>query len=143
MPKRKAIPVRIKRFIRSRQDGKCGCRDRCGENLPPDGKGLVQYQHDPALQTRPVLPDGTDWDPPQHDPDYLFAELKACHARETNEGRSGATTLGSDKHAIAKIKRIRGETGQRTRKPKWASRPMQSGKTKWPKRKFNPRGAPQ
>ena len=121
-PKRRAPPARVKKAVRERQKGKCGCRARCGAVLPPDGKGLVQYQHDPALGIRPVNEAGTDWIPPQHDPDHLFAELVACHLRETNEGRSGATSIGSDRHAIDKVKRA-----ERPPKPKrhvWRSTGM-------------------
>ncbi len=126
-PIRKTIPVRVKRLVRERQGDRCGCRDKCGAKLPPDGKGLVEYQHWPALKTRPVNDDGTDWIPTQHDPKYIFAELKACHRRETNKGRSGATRMGSDRHSINKVKWIRGE---------FKGRP----KTKWPKgRKIAPR----
>lgn len=116
MPTRKAIPSRIKLEVRLRQKGRCGCRKACGAKLPPDGKGLVQYQHDPCLALRAPLPDDSDWTPAQHDPAYLYAELTECHAAETNKGRSGATTLGSDKHAIAKTKRILGITKQRPKK---------------------------
>jgi hypothetical protein len=106
MPKRKAPTKVLKKTCRDQQNGLCGCRAKCGTVLPPDGKGLVQYQHWPALESRPVLEDDSDWIPAQHDPRYLFAEMVACHLRETNEGRSGATTLGSDRHMIAKIKRL-------------------------------------
>lgn len=118
-PKRKVIPKRIKAAVRAIQTGLCGCRKRCGAQLPPDGNGLVEYQHEPALALREVNSTGTDYVPPQHDPKYIFAELKACHRAETNKGRSGATTVGSDRHAINKAKWIRGEFKGRP-KTKWA-----------------------
>lgn len=46
----------------------------------------------------------------------------ACHAIKTNG--TAATTAGSDKQRIAKVKRLRGETGQGRRKAKIASRPF-------------------
>ena len=138
MPKRKAPPKSLKKTCRDQQNGLCGCRANCGTVLPPDGKGLVQYQHWPALEARPLLDDDSDWVPGQHDPKYLFAELTACHLLETNKGRSGATTLGSDRHTIAKIKRL---TRMKPRlKKRIPSQPMKScGKTVWPKRKFDRR----
>lgn len=125
MASRKTIPKRIKLEVRLRQKGYCGCHDKCGVKLPADGLGLVEYQHFPALQSRAIADDGEDWIPAQHDPDFILAELTACHKRETNTGRSGATRLGSDRHAINKVKWI---TGQFKGPPKrnWPSRPMQS-----------------
>lgn len=106
-PKRRAPPKRVKDAVRKRQKGRCGCRTgECGRpELPPDGKGLVHYQHDPALGVRPINEDRTDWIPPQHDPDYLYAEMAACHHRETNEGRFGAHKIGSDRYEIEKVKK--------------------------------------
>lgn len=130
MPERKTIPKRIKLEVRLRQNGRCGCKDKCGEKLPSDGKGLVEYQHFPALQSRAILDDGSDWIPAQHDPEFILAEMKACHTRETNKGRSGATRLGSDRHAINKVKWILGEFKGRP-KTKWPERKMQS--RPWPK----------
>lgn len=109
MPKRRAIPAYIKRLVRNRQNDACGCRGNCGYVLPPDGLGLVQYQHEPPLALRQVLPDDSDWLPSQHDPRYIYAELKECHRVETY-GASKATSLGSDRHAIDKMKRLTGVT---------------------------------
>jgi len=104
-PKRRAIPAKIKAEVRKRQGGKCGCRQNCGARLPPDGKGLVQLQHDPALALRPINDAGTDWIPPQHDPDHIYAELTTCHRRETYQGKSGAAVIGSDRYEIDKMRR--------------------------------------
>lgn len=130
-PIRKAIPKNIKVVVRLFQNGLCGCRKRCGVKLPPDGKGLVEYQHEPALALRAVSWDGSDYEPPQHDPRYIFAELKDCHKTETYHPRSKATSLGSDRHAIDKTRRLRGELKPRPKK-------------KWPAgRKIAPRPFPQ
>jgi len=128
-PRRKAPPAKVKRAVRERQGGLCGCRKQCGAVLPPDGKGLVQYQHDPALGVRPVNAAGTDWIPPQHDPAHLYAELRACHEGETYDGRSGATVLGSDRHSIDKAARIE-SPGKKPRR-KWAHQKM-GGRSAWP-----------
>jgi hypothetical protein len=140
-PKRKATPARVKREVRERQKGLCGCRDHCGAVLPPDGKGLVQYQHDPALGIRPINDDYSDWIPPQHDPAYIYAELKACHARETNQGKHGAAKIGSDRYEIDKMKRH-----ERPPKPKrtWQGASLKSRNTFGPKgsRPFRKRTKP-
>jgi len=47
-----------------------------------------------------------------------------CHEKKTN-GKPH-TSYGSDKHAIAKVKRLRGETGQNKRKAKIPARPFPS-----------------
>jgi hypothetical protein len=124
-PKRRAPRISTKRAVRKRQNDLCGCREHCGRELPPDGKGLVHYQHEPPLALRDILPDGSDWVPSQHDPDYLYAELAECHAKETYHPRSKATSLGSDRHAIDKTKRLRGELKPKPKKP-WPSRKMES-----------------
>lgn len=121
MPNRKTIPNRIKLEVRLRQNGYCGCHDKCGVKLPADGKGLVEYQHFPALQSRAVNDDDSDWIPAQHDANFILAEISACHKRETNKGRSGATRLGSDRHAINKTKWILGEF-KGPPKRKWVSK---------------------
>lgn len=64
--------------------------------------------------------------------------LKAAHAIVTNGTK--ATSYGSDAHARAKIRALTGVTGANKTKRKWASRPMESGKTNWPKRKMQSRG---
>jgi len=104
-PKRKAIPAKVKKAVRERQGNVCGCRAKCGTILPPDGKGLVQYQHDPALGIRPINDDGSDWIPPQHDAAHIYAELTACHKRETYRGRNGEAAIGSDRYEIDKMRR--------------------------------------
>lgn len=49
---------------------------------------------------------------------YSFSE---AHKRQTNG--SGATSYGSDKHAIAKVRRLRGENKSRPKK-KWPARKL-------------------
>ena len=133
MPERRAIPVAVKRAVRERQSGLCGCNENCGEKLPPDGKGLVEYQHTPPLALREINADGTDWIPPQHSADHILAEVKACHRRETYHPRSKATSVGSDRHAIDKVKRIRGETKTRPKR-KWGKRKMAKRINPWRKK---------
>lgn len=135
MPKRRAPTKAVKTAVRKKQSGLCGCRKRCGTVLPPDGKGLVQYQHEPALELRLVEDDDSDWIPPQHSVQHLFAELKACHQLETTGGRSGATSLGSDRHNIDKTRRLRGG-GKKRRGPKLQGAGFQKGHRKIPARPF-------
>ncbi len=89
------------------------------------------------LDMRQVLPDLSDWVPSQHDPNTIFAELRECHLRETNKGRSGATTMGSDKFAKAKKDRILEITGVKPkhnwgRGQKLRGKGFEKGKSRWP-----------
>lgn len=55
--------------------------------------------------------------------------LHEAHKRQTNGSK--ATSYGSDKHAIAKVKRLRGETGQNKRTKKIPSRPFPKAQRAW------------
>lgn len=98
-PKRKAIPIRIKREVVARQSGLCACgcgadvvSRLCFEGEIPDIARGVNFDHRPPLGLRPVNAAGTDWEPPQHDPTYIEAlATKACHDERTYKGRSGAS----------------------------------------------------
>lgn len=125
-PKRKAIPKRVKVLVRLLQNGLCGCRKKCGAKSPPDGLGLVDLQHEPPLALREVNEAGTDYIPAQHDPNFLYAELKACHREESYHPRSKATSIGSDRHAIDKTRRLRGELKPKRKKAWPRGRKLQS-----------------
>lgn len=88
----------------------------CGEKLG----ALDDLHYDHALALGIGGPDTVE---------NLQAVHKSCHAVKTN-GRK-ATTYGSDKHAIAKLDRLTGVTGQGKRKRKIPSRPMQKGKRRF------------
>ena len=138
MPKRRAIPRRIKDVVRATQEGFCGCTDKCQDILPPDGDGLVQYDHQPPLKLRAAAADDSDWDPPQHDPEHIVAMVTAHHRAKTSHPRGRHTSIDSDQHAIAKVRRLRGELKPR-KKQKLPSRKMVSSKRAWPKRTFQQR----
>jgi 5-methylcytosine-specific restriction endonuclease McrA len=103
-PKRKAIPDRIKLEVVLRQDGRC---PHCGERLGPL-TGL-NFDHRPAIINRDVNEDGTDYVPPQLDPEFIQAVHEVpCH-RERTIGRGGekrTTVAGSDIHIRDKTKRL-------------------------------------
>lgn len=69
----------------------------CGKRLKPEDKVIREHMHALALG-------GPD------EEDNMGYAHEECAARKTNG--NGATTYGSDKHAIAKVKRLTGETGQ-------------------------------
>lgn len=100
----------IEALIRSGNTIRCF---RTKEKITVDTVKLLEREH-----PTPLAIGGAD------DPTNAAYSLKAAHAEQTNGTK--ATSYGSDKHAIAKIRRIRGETKQG---PKRAipSRP-------WPKR---------
>lgn len=63
----------------------------------------INWSHEPALGLRAINEAGTDYEPPQHDPGYLFIRLRPDHAhitfKDNGTGRSDITT-------IAKVKRL-------------------------------------
>jgi len=122
-PPRKAIPIRIKRLIIERQSGvcKCGC-NRLVSHLP---KTNTHFDHEPALILRDVNESGTDYLPPQHDPDYIDARCPDSHRAKTHG--TGATTAGTD---IGKRKKER----KRSRPAKF--------KRRWPRRNMAPNRKP-
>jgi len=88
---RKDIPLRIKLAVALRMLG--------------FSKGeRVDFDHDPALGLRDWDEEKHDFIPPQLDPDFIVIRTKPDHDVKTNG--SGATSYGSDKHAIAKIDRV-------------------------------------
>ena len=95
--------------------------------LDPDA---VQWDHDPALQLRVWNEAAGDTIPAANDPRYITPRARDDHNRKTNGTK--ATTYGSDKHAIAKAKRMEEaraalEAGEaKAAKRKWASRKIPS-----------------
>lgn len=87
---RKHISMRLQRDVALRQMG-----------LDP---AVVELDHDPALALRKVNAALNDYDPPQHDPNYLRWRMPAEHKVKTFGCK--ATTAGSDIHLIAKSKRV-------------------------------------
>ncbi len=67
------------------------------------GFAKPELDHQPALGLRERTPDG-GYIPHEHDPDYLVWRDAEEHAVKTRG--NGATTAGSDVHAIAKVKRL-------------------------------------
>ena len=133
-PKRKAIPIAVKRIVIARQDGicKCGCSAVMALHYQ---ECHPHFDHEPALRLRAVNGAGTDYEPPQLDPRYIDARCPESHHAKTHG--TGATTAGTD---IGKIKkeRKRSKATKPTRKihsPGFAKirRPMRSA-NRWPKR---------
>lgn len=85
----------------------------------------IQWDHFPALGLRVISTVTGELVPAPNDPKYIRPMRAPDHKTKTFGTR--ATTAGSDVHAIAKVKRITGET------PKRKSRPIQS--RGFPKRK--------
>jgi hypothetical protein len=91
---RKSIPLSVKLAVALRM---LGLKDE-----------KIQWDHDPALALREWDAKAGDFIPPQLDPNFIVARTKAAHAEKTNGKK--ATSYGSDKHAIAKLDRLTGET---------------------------------
>ncbi len=102
-PKRKSIPDRVKLQAVLRSDGKC---PKCGQRLGT--LEATQFDHRPPLALRRVNEAGTDYDPPQLDPEFLEPLHVDCHAERTT-GRRGTSKLSArdgDQTRIAKVKRL-------------------------------------
>lgn len=116
-PKRKYIPLAVKRAVANRQHWVCKCG--CGTEIV---HRKVHWDHEPALRLRDIAADGSDYLPPQNDPDYLDALCPEAHHAKTHG--TGASTAGTD---IGKIKKER----KRCRPPKPKQR-MHNRQNQWP-----------
>jgi hypothetical protein len=129
-PKRKAIPDRVKRIVLERQGDRC---DHCKVLFAKDDK--KQFDHRPAIEQRPVNAEGTDYIPPQLDPDYIEALHVPCHLHRTVGRVPGAsktvTTKGSDAWLAKKFRRLEGRV-----KPKRRQTITPRGFAKIPSRPF-------
>lgn len=114
-PRRKAIPLSVKRTVRARQHD---CCVDCGAPLD----NTTEFDHRPALWARPVNASGTDYEPAQNDPAFIEGLHAPCHLKRTTGRLPGAertiTTKGSDAHLKAKFNRLEGRTKPR-RKVQW------------------------
>lgn len=128
-PKRKTIPIAVKSQVLERQNHHCA---DCGGIFLEGEK--IEYDHRPAIVMRAVNVEGTDYHPPQNDPDFIDALHKACHLHRTVGRIPGAektiTTKGSDAHLAAKFRKIEGKN-----KP-IPHRGFPQGKRTIPSRKF-------
>lgn len=97
-PRRKSIPLRAQLHAALYQLG-----------LNPDDSDL---DHSPPLALREWDEAAQDTIPPASDPRYLVWMKRTAH-REKTVGRKNVTVAGSDIHAIAKVKRLNGQTPKR------------------------------
>lgn len=125
--RRKSLSKAMRDFVKTRQKGLCACG--CGAQLQ-DGFHL---DHDPPLELR-VWDDAIgDTVPPANSLQHLFGLTPDCHRRKTNHPLGDHTVLNSDRHAIDKGKRIRGEVGQNKPKRQWGSRSIPKRHDPWGK----------
>lgn len=133
-PKRKTIPLAVKRQVRTRQNNHCA---ECKTIFTTDDK--VQFDHRPAIILRAVNVEGSDYHPPQNDPAFIEALHQLCHLKRTVGRIPGAektiTTKGSDAHLAAKFRKLEGKLKPRRRQT-IAPRGFPSGKRPIPSRKF-------
>lgn len=113
-PKRKAIPLSVKREVRDRQNHHCA---GCGIIFTTDDK--IEYDHRPSIIMRAVNVDGTDYHPPQNDPAFIEALHAHCHLKRTVGRIPGAeqtiTIKGSDAWLAAKFRKLEGKNKPRKR----------------------------
>lgn len=115
--RRKAIPQKLRAEIALRQHGRCICG--CDEKLLPG----FHIDHDPPLKLREWDEVARDTIPPANDPYHLFAMIPGHHRRKTSHPRGPHTSIDSDQHAIAKVRRICGGNKPKPKR-KWAKRKM-------------------
>lgn len=97
-PKRRRIPMRIRREVVRRQRGLCKCG--CGEPVfAEEGKG-THLDHEPALRLRALNRKKNDYKPHQHSPDHIDAYAHISHAKKKTSGHG--TVAGSDIGKIVK-----------------------------------------
>ena len=121
-PKRRAIPVKIKRLVVARQEFVCAGR-KCPAPVHWSPRTRTAFDHSPALRLRDLTPDGTEYSPHQHEPSHIDALCPECHDLKTRG--AGATTAGTD---IGKIKKERKRGKSPKPKRKWPQRA-----SAWPK----------
>lgn len=114
--RRKPVTQSMRKKIFKRQNGLCNCG--CGEALV---KGWIA-NHDPPLELRVWDEEVKDTVPPASDLSHIFGLTKECDRTQTYGPRAKATYLNSDRHAIDKNKRLRGEVKGPKLKREWASR---------------------
>lgn len=121
MKRRSETPAMVRRILFRQGVVPC-CL--CGKRISPADKVIREHIHALALG-------GAD------EEDNMGYAHEECAARKTNG--NGATTYGSDKHAIAKVKRHRGETKQDRPKRKIQSRGFRTDITRTIKGEVRPR----
>lgn len=126
-PPRRAVPLAIQLQVAKRQLAELMIRlgmipvvvmaDGTEREARPDEVAL-ELDHTPALGLRPVNDDGTDYDPPQHDPGALIwrprvavgmrGHREKTHGRRIGESRNSRRIEG-DRHAIQRAKDLERE----------------------------------
>lgn len=127
-PRRKPIPDRVKVEVLL---GMLGLKGK-----------KINWSHEPALERRAINDEGTDWKPPQHDPNYIFARTKAEHDELTF--KDNGTGMG-DMTTIAHVKRVgrkhEDHTARMQSKLGMNAAPAPKRKGQWPQgRKLRSRG---
>lgn len=127
VPKRKSIPLSVQVEVLKRMLGL--------------HKLKIDWSHEPALQLRAINDAGTDYAPPQLDPDYIVA--RRCEDHDHITFKDNGTGRG-DLTAIAHVRR--GAEDERRHKMAMAAKvfgtptPQDKPRRKWPSRKFNSKG---
>lgn len=133
-PKRKAIPERIKRQVVRRQGCICGCG--CGHAVEwVNHRKTTRFDHQPALEFRAISEDGTDYIPPQLDPEHIIA--RCLESDRVKTSGKPHTSVGSDAHMAGKIRTLRGENKPKPKR-QWHSRGFQERQHPWPPKGSRP-----
>lgn len=103
----------------------------------------MQFDHNPALEFRPINPVTGDTIPPANDASYIDMLLVAEHKTKTfgRGGEKRITTADGDIGKIAKMRRItkQQEAFRRRLLAKETGETLPEPRSKWPKRKLSGR----
>ena len=87
-PKRKNIPKSVKAAVLARQHWLCA---ECGGMFRRDNK--IEFDHRPAIIMRAVNVEGTDYHPPQNDPEFIQA--LACRMSSQTDDRPSSWRISN------------------------------------------------
>lgn len=114
-PKRKSIPLGVKVLALERKLCEVmGCE-------------RIEYDHRPGLEQRDVLPDGSDYDPPQLDPAFIDPVPAGEHLERTIADTKARKKIRHNREANEEFCRrmAQKQPGQPRQKSRhWPSRPM-------------------
>jgi hypothetical protein len=91
-PKRRPIPLHVKLDVALRALGL--------------KESEIDWSHEPALGLRAIRDDGSDYEPRQHDPDFIFIRKSADHDhitfKDNGTGRGDLTAIAHVRRTAAK-----------------------------------------
>lgn len=124
-PPRRALPLSVKLAVALRA---LGVRE-----------SEIDWSHEPALQLRAINEAGTDYVPPQHDPEFLFIRPRADHDRITfKDNGTGRGDLSAIAHVRRSTRKHNDHIARMQAKLGMNPAPAPKRGSRWAKRKMRP-----